>query len=144
MRSSSDTPGSEPRFGFLPYLLQVSVTQHPSVSFVQLSFGQATSRPQAHAASEGPQPSFWGYAGHWHPSERCFTPLPFVSFVPLHGSHIKHDALPETGHFSQNLCKTDHEERILNPITVMENSNTLWYVLWGKGRANLIALLTAY
>lgn len=72
MRSSSDAPNSEPRCGFLPYLLQVSVTQHSSVSFVQLSFGQVTSRPHVHAAPEGPQPSFWGYVGHRHPSRRTF------------------------------------------------------------------------
>jgi hypothetical protein len=85
MRSSSDVPSSEPRCGFLPYLLQVRVTQHSSVSIVQLTFGHATSRPHAHAVPEGPQPSFWGYVGHWNSSGRCFpTLLSFVSFVSSH------------------------------------------------------------
>ena len=64
IRSSSDAPSFGPRCGLLPYLLQVSVTQHSSVSSVQLSFGQATSRPHAHAAPEGPQLSYWGYVGY--------------------------------------------------------------------------------
>ena len=50
------------------------------------------------------------------------SPLPFVSFVSLHGGQIKHDALLEAGHFSRNLSKTDHEECILISITIMSNS----------------------
>lgn len=88
MRSSSDGPSSGPHCGFLPELLQVSVTQHSSVSSVQLSFGRSTSRPHAHAAPEGPQPSFWGYVGLLHLSGRCSPFLPFVSFIPLHGGQI--------------------------------------------------------
>lgn len=67
---------SDPRCGFVPHLLHVSVTQYSSVSFVQISFGQATSRPYAHAyayaAIEGPQPRFWGYVGVF----------PDVAFLP--------------------------------------------------------------
>ena len=104
MRKSSYEPSSEPPCGSLPQLPQSSVTQHSSVSIVQLSFGQATSRPNAHAAPEGPQPSFWRYVGHWRASGRCLSPMPFVSFVPLHGGQIKHDPYLKP----VNLGKTDH------------------------------------
>jgi hypothetical protein len=72
---------------FSPYLLQVSVTQHSSVTLRQLSFGEATSRPHGHAAPEGPLSSFWGYVGHWSPSGRYFPPA-FLVFTLSHNRHM--------------------------------------------------------
>lgn len=79
---------SEPRCTFSPYLLQVSVTQHSSVTLRQLSFGEATSRPHRHAAPEGPLSSFWGYVRHWGPSGRCYFPHAFFVLTLLHNRHM--------------------------------------------------------
>lgn len=87
---------------FSPYLLQVSVTQHSSVTLRQLSFGEATSRPHGHAAPEGPLSSFWGYVGHWSPSGRYFPP----AFLVFTLSHNRHMPYPENGHFGH----IDHDE----------------------------------
>lgn len=67
----SDAPGYESRSTFLPYSLQVSATYHSSMHLGQLFSGEATSRPLAHAAPEGPLSSFWGYVGHRCASCRC-------------------------------------------------------------------------
>jgi hypothetical protein len=66
---------------------------HSSVRLGQHFFGETTPRPLAHAASEGPRKSFWGYVGHWCPSSGCCHDF-CVSCVSLSFTTVGYSIMP--------------------------------------------------